>query len=162
MATLGLTVVGQPRYFWDAGDGWLAVFDAERAHRLQPYREFLEAGVRFALSSDAPVASHRPLDTISSAVLRTTVSGAVIGPAQALTVEEAVRACTADAAASYFADDRLGTLEVGKLADVVVLDRDLFETPLETLAEVGVDLTLVSGRIAYDAARLTATSDSIS
>ena len=162
MASLGVVVVGQPRYFWDAGDGWLTVFDAERAHRLQPYREFIEAGVRFALSSDAPVASHRPLDTISTAVLRTTVSGAVVGSAQALSVEEAVRACTADAAASYFADDRLGTLEVGKLADVVVLDRDLFATPPEGLAAVEVDLTLVSGEVAYDSARLTATSDSIS
>jgi predicted amidohydrolase YtcJ len=154
MASLGVVVVGQPRYFWDAGDGWLTVFDPERALRLQPYREFMEAGVRFALSSDAPVASHRPLDTIATAVLRTTVSGAVVGPTQALSVEEAVRA--------YFADDRLGTLEVGKLADVVVLDRDLFATPAEGLAEVGVDLTLVSGEVAYDSARLTATSDSIS
>ena len=162
MASLGVMVVGQPRYFWDAGDGWLTVFDPERAHRLQPYREFIDAGVRFALSSDAPVASHRPLDTIASAVLRMTVSGAVVGRAQALTVEEAVRACTSDAAASYFADDRLGTLEVGRLADVVVLDRDLFATPPEAIADIGVDLTLVSDEIAYDSARLTATSDSIS
>ena len=79
MARLGVVVVGQPRYFWDAGDAWLAALDAERAHRLQPYRELIAAGVRFALSSDAPVASHRPMDTISSAVRRTTVSGAVIG-----------------------------------------------------------------------------------
>ena len=54
MASLGVMVVGQPRYFWDAGDAWLAALDAERAHRLQPYREFIDAGVRFALSSDAP------------------------------------------------------------------------------------------------------------
>ncbi len=162
MASLGVMVVGQPRYFWDAGDAWLAALDPARAHRLQPYRELIDAGVRFALSSDAPVASHRPLDTIASAVLRTTVSGAVVGPAQALTVEEAVRACTVDAAASVFADDRLGTLEAGRLADVVVLDRDLFATPHEELAGVGVDLTMVSGEVAYDSARLTATSDSIS
>ena len=162
MASLGVVVVGQPRYFWDAGDAWLAALDAERAHRLQPYRELIDAGVRFALSSDAPVASHRPLDTIASAVLRTTVSGAVVGPAQALTVEEAVRACTVDAAASIFADDRLGTLEVGRLGDVVVLDRDLFATPHQELASVEVDLTMVSGEVAYDSARLTATSDSIS
>ena len=103
-----------------------------------------------------------PLDTIASAVLRTTVSGAVVGPAQALTVEEAIRACTVDAAASFFADDRFGTLEVGRLADVVVLDRDLFATPHEALAAVGVDLRLVAGDIAYDSARLRATSDSIS
>ena len=112
--------------------------------------------------SDAPVASHRPMDTIFSAVTRATVSGATVGEDHALSVEEAVRAETADAAWSYGADDRLGTLEVGKLADVVVLDRDLFATPAADLAGVEVDLTIVGGAIAYDAERLTATSDSIS
>jgi predicted amidohydrolase YtcJ len=162
MAGLGVMVVGQPRYFWDAGDGWLDVLDPERAHRLQPYREMIDGGVRFALSSDAPVASHRPMDTISSAVLRRTVGGATVGADQALTVEEAVRACTIDAAASYFADDRLGTLEVGKLADVVVLDRDLFATAQDALDEVTIDLTVVGGGVAYRSERLSATSDSIS
>jgi len=149
MARLGVIVVGQPRYFWDAGDAWLAAFDPARAHRLQPYREMAADGVRFALSSDAPVASYRPMDTLASAVLRTTVSGAVLGAAQALDVNEAVRAATADAAASYFADDRLGALEPGKLADVVVLDRDLFATAVERISEIEVDATLVGGEVRY-------------
>jgi predicted amidohydrolase YtcJ len=122
----------------------------------------LDGGVRFALSSDAPVASHRPMDTIASAVLRTTVSGAVIGGDQVLTVDEAVRACTVDAAASYFADDRLGTLEVGKLADVVVLDRDLFAAAPSAIGEITVNVTIVGGELAYRSDRLSATSDSIS
>jgi predicted amidohydrolase YtcJ len=151
MARLGVIAVGQPRYFWDAGDSWLAALDPERAHRLQPYRELIDAGVRFALSSDAPVASYRPLDTIASAVLRTTVSGAVIGADQSLTVDEALRASTVDAAASYFADDRLGSLEVGKLADVVVLDSDLFATPRERIAELAVATTIVAGEVVFAA-----------
>jgi predicted amidohydrolase YtcJ len=154
MARLGVIAIGQPRYFWDAGDAWLAVLDAERAHRLQPYRELIAGGVAFALSSDAPVASHRPLDTISSAVLRSTVSGAVVGKDQALTLEEAARASTAGAAASYFADDRLGMLEPGKLADIVVLDRDLFTTPVEGISDVSVDATLVDGEVAYSSGRV--------
>ncbi len=162
MARLGVMAIGQPRYLWDAGDAWLAVLDAERVHRLQPYRELIDSGVRFALSSDAPVASYRPLDTISSAVLRGTVSGATIGEKQALTIDEAVRALTADAAASYFADDRLGTLTVGMLADMVVLDGDLFATPAERIAELDVEMTIVGGDIAYRSERLTATSDSSS
>jgi hypothetical protein len=149
MAELGVIAVGQPRYFWDAGDSWLAALDAERAHRLQPYRELIDAGVHFALSSDAPVASYRPLDTIASAVLRTTMSGAVIGPDQALTIDEAVLACTAEAAASFFADDRLGSLEVGKLADVVVLDGDLFATRLDRLSDLGVTTTIVGGDVVF-------------
>jgi predicted amidohydrolase YtcJ len=162
MARLGVWAVGQPRYFWDAGDAWLASVDAARVHRLQPYREMTEAGVRFTLSSDAPVASYRPLDTLASAVTRATVGGAVIGEDQALSVDEALRACTHDAAASYFADDRLGTLEVGKLADVIVLDGDPFTTAAARLGDIAVELTLLGGEIVYEAARRTATSDSIS
>lgn len=154
IARLGVFVVGQPRYFHDAGDAWLAAFDAARVHRLQPYRELADAGVRFALSSDAPVASHRPLDTIASAVLRSTVAGEVVGAEQALTVDEAVRACTADAAASYFADSRVGTLEVGKLADVVVLAGDLLDTPPDGIADLSVDATIVGGAVAYQSGRL--------
>ena len=156
MAALGVIAVGQPRYLWDAGDAWLTAFDPGRVHRLQPYREMRDAGVRFALSSDAPVASYRPLDTIAWAVLRATVSGAVIGVDQALTVEEAVRACTAEAAASYFADDRMGSLEVGKLADVVVLHSDLFATPPERIPDLGIAATIVGGEVAFASGSLAA------
>jgi predicted amidohydrolase YtcJ len=162
MARLGVWAIGQPRYFWDAGDAWLRALDEARVHRLQPYREMVEAGVPFALSSDAPVASYRPLDTIASAVDRTTVGGRVIGEGQALSVEEALRAHTAAAAACYHADDRLGTLEVGKLADIVVLDEDPLDVPHERLGDIAVDLTILGGEIVYRAARWSATSDSIS
>ena len=162
MARLGVWAVGQPRYFWDAGDAWLGALDEVRIQRLQPYREMIDAGVRFALSSDAPVASYRPFDTIVSAVTRRTVGGATIGPDQALTVEDALRACTADAAASYHADDRLGTLEAGKLADVVVLDTDPFAVEPDRLGEIEVALTILGGELVYRAERRSATSDSIS
>jgi predicted amidohydrolase YtcJ len=162
MADLGVWAIGQPRYFWDAGDAWLGSLDGPRVQRLQPYREMLAAGVHFALSSDAPVASYRPLDTVYSAVTRTTVGGEAIGIDQAISVEEALRACTHDAAASYFADDRLGTLEVGKLADVVVLDGDPFTTAADAISEIGVGMTLLGGEVVYDASRRSATSDSIS
>jgi predicted amidohydrolase YtcJ len=162
MAALGVMAVGQPRYFWDAGDAWLRALDPERANRLQPYREMSAGGVRFALSSDAPVASYRPLDTLVAAMTRVTVSGAVLGDDQRLTLEEAVRACTYDAAASYFADDRLGSLEAGKLADLVVLDGDLFATPTERIADLGIAMTIVDGAVAYRPERFSATNDSIS
>ena len=162
MAHLGVWAIGQPRYFWDAGDGWLGALDSARVNRLQPYREMLAAGVHFALSSDAPVASYRPLDTVYSAIARTTVGGEAVGADQAISVEEALRACTHDAAASYFAEDRLGTLEVGKLADVVVLAGDPFAAAPEHLADLRVEMTLLGGEVVYEAPRRSATSDSIS
>ena len=90
-------------------------------------------------------------------------SGAVVGPAPVLDRRGSrPRLHLSTPLRRIFADDRLGTLEPGRLADVVVLDRDLFVAQDEELAGVGVDLTVVSGEVAYDSARLTATSDSIS
>ena len=152
MARLGVIAIGQPRYFVDAGDDWLASLDPGRAHRLQPYREMAAAGVRFVISTDAPVASYRPVDTIASAVLRRTAAGATIGADQALTVAEAVRAYTIDAAFSYFAEDRLGSLEPGKLADITVFDADLFATPPDRIPDLRVTATIVDGEIAFAAA----------
>ncbi|HEY7524360.1 MAG TPA: amidohydrolase family protein, partial [Candidatus Limnocylindrales bacterium] len=150
MARLGVWAIGQPRYFWDAGEDWLRAFDPERAHRLQPYRELVAAGVPFAISTDAPVASYRPVETLASAVLRRTVGGSVVGADQALTIEEAVRAYTIDAARSFFVDDAVGSLEPGKLADLVVLDGDPFATPAERFGELQVVLTMIGGEVVHD------------
>ena len=150
MARLGIWAIGQPRYFWDAGDDWRASFDPERVHRLQPYAEMREAGVAFTISTDAPVASYRPVDTLASAVLRQTSGGAVIGERHALTIAEAVRAYTIDAARSFFVDDQVGSLEPGKLADLVVFDRDLFAVEARDLPSLEVVLTVVGGRVVHD------------
>ncbi len=150
MARLGVIVVGQPRYLWDAGDDWRRTLGA-RADRLQPYGEMLDAGVRFAISTDAPVASYRPMDTLATALLRRTTGGDVLGAAHRLDIATAVRAYTIDAARSYFVDDLVGSLEPGKLADLVVLDADPFETPAERLPEIGTLLTMIGGATVHRA-----------
>jgi len=150
MARLGVLAIGQPRYFHDAGDDWLRAFDPARAHALQPYREMQDRGVRFVISTDAPVASYRPVDTIATAVTRRTVGGAVIGADHALRVEEVVRAYTIEAARSVFAENRLGSLEPGKLADIVVFDGDPFVAPPERLPDLEVALTMVGGAVVHD------------
>jgi len=148
MADLGIVAIGQPRYFWDAGDDWLRTLD-ERAHRLQPYRDFADAGVPCVISTDAPVASYRPLDTLFSAVTRRTSAGAIVGADHMLGLEEALRAYTIEAARSFFVDDIVGSLEVGKLADLVVFDGDLLATAVDDLPDLGVAMTVVGGEIAY-------------
>ena len=135
MAALGVMVVGQPRYFWDAGDAWLQVLD-QRACLSPPAVPRIRPRGRSVRTVERRARGLLPAARRgSSAVKRTTLSGAVIGADQALTVEEAVRAATAGAAASFFAEDRLGTLEIGKLADVAVLDRDLFATSNDALSK---------------------------
>lgn len=148
MAALGVVTVNQPRYLVDSGDEFLTRL-GERAHRLQPLREELELGIRVVLSSDSDVASYRPLDTIAAAVSRRTLAGRPIGAGQALTVEEAIRAHTIDAAFAIGAEDRLGSIEPGKLADLVVLDGDPFTEPPERIPEIPVRMTLLGGEVAF-------------
>ncbi len=148
MAALGVVTVNQPRYLVDSGDEFLARL-GQRAHRLQPLREELELGIRVVLSSDSDVASYRPLDTIAAAVSRRTLAGRPIGADQALTVEEAIRAHTIDAAFAIGAEDRLGSIEPGKLADLVVLDGDPFAEPPERIPEIPVRMTLLAGEVAF-------------
>jgi predicted amidohydrolase YtcJ len=107
------------------------------------------------LSSDSFVTTYNPFHHIAAAVNRITSAGQPIGPDQAISVEEAVRADTIDAARSFFADDHIGSIAEGKLADFVVLDEDPFTVPSERLAEVKPWLTVLGGRIAYqgDSAR---------
>jgi predicted amidohydrolase YtcJ len=150
IAALGAVTVNQPRYLHDSGDDFITAL-GERAHRLQPLRDELDAGITVVLSSDSDVASYRPLDTIASAVDRRTRAGVPIGPDQALTIEEALLAHTIDAAYALWMDDLVGSIEPGKLADVTVIDGDLPATPADQLAPLGIWLTVLGGRVVFAA-----------
>ncbi len=144
MASLGVIPVNQPNFLVDSGDDFIRHL-GQRAHRLQPMREELDAGIQPVLSSDAFVSSLRPLDTISAAMTRATRSGAPIGEAQRLTLDEALRAHTIDAAVAIGMEDRLGSIEPGKLADIAIVDGSLEETPSHEIASLQMWMTILSG-----------------
>ena len=148
IASLGAVTVNQPSYLHDSGDEFLERL-GERAHRLQPLREELNAGVIVVLSSDSDVTSYRPLDTVQAAIDRRTRSGVAIGADQALTLEEALRAHTISAAYALRMDDRIGSIEPGKLADIVVVDADLNNTAIDEIAGCGIWLTMLGGVVLH-------------
>lgn len=151
MADLGVIAVNQPGYLYDSGDEFLDRL-GNRAHMIQPFRAELDADVTVVLSSDSDVASYRPLDTISAALRRKTFKGLDIGADQTLNIEEAVRAHTIDAAYALFAENRIGSIEAGKHADLVVIDGDLFDTPSEEIPDLPIWKTMIGGKIVYDGA----------
>lgn len=159
IANLGVIPVRQPGIMHDIGDDFLRMLP-DRAPALNPLRSELDLGIRPVISSDAFVHSYRPLDTIAYAVQRRTRSGAEIGPEHALTIDEAVRAHTIDAAVALRLEDRLGSIERGKLADLTILDGDLHATPASDIAGIGVWMTVLDGSIAYakDGSRTSAPS----
>jgi predicted amidohydrolase YtcJ len=114
---------------------------------VTPVRWWLDAGVPVALASDG---AHGPLFQLWAALRRVDRSGRNLAtPAKTITREEAVRASTAGAAAVVGQADRIGSIEPGKLADFVVLDRDVLTCPVDEIREARVLTTALSGEIVY-------------
>ncbi|MEO8541120.1 MAG: amidohydrolase [bacterium] len=122
-----------------------SVLGAERASRISPMRSAARRGMRFNLHNDAPVVPPDVMRLVWSAVERKTRSGQVLGGDQALTVMEALRAVTIDAAYAYFEEDQKGSIEVGKLADLIVLEADPTRVAPSELAGIRVRETLKEG-----------------
>ncbi len=149
-ADLGVTCsifVDQIHYWGDIiVDG---LFGAEHGSRWMPCGSAVATGMRISLHNDPPVTPEEPLRNISVAATRTAPSGRVLGPEERLTVDQAIRAQTIDAAWQLFSDDVVGSLEVGKYADFVVLSADPRLVPPEQIADLEVRTTYVAGRQVY-------------
>jgi len=137
-------------YFW--GDRHRDIFlGPERAARINPARSALNRNLKITLHHDAPVAGIEMLTVVWSAVNRITTSGKVLGREERLTPFEALRAITADAAWQNFEEDRKGTLEAGKLADMVVLsDNPLTIDPMK-IKDIQVLETIKEGKSIFSA-----------
>jgi hypothetical protein len=151
LAPLGLVASVQPIHVTDD----MAMIEracGERARWAYAFRDLLDAGTVLALGSDCPVASPNPFWGIHAAVTRQRRDGTPTGgwhPAQRLTVAEAVRGYTLGPAHASGQVARQGSLTPGKLADLVVLGRDIFAIPLEEIADTEVWLTVFDGQIVY-------------
>jgi predicted amidohydrolase YtcJ len=147
---LGVTCsifVDQIHYWGDViVDG---LFGPEHGNRWMPCGSAVATGMRISLHNDPPVTPEEPLRNISVAATRVAPSGRVLGPEQLLTVEQAIRAQTIDAAYQLFCDDVIGSLEVGKYADLVVLSADPRAVPPEQIADLEVRATFLAGRQVY-------------
>jgi predicted amidohydrolase YtcJ len=124
----------------------------ERSRFAYAWRTLLDSGVRIPGGSDAPVESVEPLQGIYAAVTRRDRKGWPEGgwhPEQIVSREEALRMFTIDAAYSVFEEDIKGSLAPGKLADMVVLSRDITTIPAPEILETEVLMTILGGRIVY-------------
>ena len=125
---------------------------AERMQGAYAWRSFIDAGLPIAAGSDFTVESHRPLWGIYAGVTRQDHDGQPSGgwmPGQVLSREEAIRAYTIWPAYAAFLEDVLGSLEVGKYADIVVLDKNLLTVAAEEILDTKVRMTIVGGEIVY-------------
>ena len=126
-------------------------YGPERLNHMFALRSFLDAGIRVAPGSDYPPGPFEPLMAMQSAVTRTDIKGNVWGAPQRVTAEEALRTQTLHGAYASFEEHLKGSIERGKLADLVVLARDPLREPPGSLISIPVERTMVGGRWVFEA-----------
>jgi predicted amidohydrolase YtcJ len=153
MKDLGVVVSTQPAFIYLFGDGWQSLFGEYRMNRMMVTKEWMEAGVHMAIGSDAPSTPfYNPQATLAGAMTRHSFRQTPVGPEQAMTFNEALRAHTIEGAYSGHQEDVLGSLERGKFADLVVWTRDPAQISVAELAlTTTVDMTIIGGKTVYEA-----------
>ncbi|HEU4402062.1 MAG TPA: amidohydrolase [Candidatus Polarisedimenticolia bacterium] len=125
-------------------------YGADRTNRMFALRSFLDAGIPATQASDYPPGEFAPMMALQSEVTRTDRKGNVWGPRQRISVDEAIRVGTLNGAYASYEEHLKGSIEAGKLADLVVLGRDPFKEDPSTLVTIPVERTMLGGRWVYE------------
>lgn len=152
-AQIGVIASMQPYHAADDGRWADRVIGADRAKGSYAWKSLLDAKATLAFGSDWFVAPPTPIEGIKAAVTRRTLDGAHAEgwvPEQRITLEQALTAYTRGSAYAGFQDKQLGTITAGKLADLVILDRDLTKQRPEEIDQARVRTTIVGGKIVYE------------
>ncbi|MDQ0963869.1 putative amidohydrolase YtcJ [Streptomyces sp. B4I13] len=151
LAAHGYGVNMNPAIKWTISDLMDEVVGPERSAYQWPVRSAVEAGVRVCASSDAPITEPDWRQGVSAMLLRESkASGRASGPEQCVPLAEALRAYTVHPARQDFAEEWKGSIEVGKVADLCVLDRPLLDRDPHTVTDAEVDLTVFDGRVVHE------------
>jgi predicted amidohydrolase YtcJ len=125
-------------------------YGEERLNHMFAVRSFLDAGVRVTQTSDYPPGPFEPMMALQSSVTRIDSSGKLWGPRQRVKVEEALRVGTLHGAYASYEERQKGSIQAGKLADLVVLGQDPLRTAPNELIRIPVERTMVGGRWAFE------------
>lgn len=139
IANLGVLVSANPFYLYDMGDMYTQVgLGHDRVARIAALGGLVREGVSVALHSDFAMAPAAPLELAWTAVTRQTQSGKVYGESERLTIDQAMKAITIDAAYILNMEDRIGSIEAGKFADFTVLEQSPYEVKLKNLRSIKI------------------------
>ncbi len=155
-----LGIIGVPQPFWFKIDSYfwelaLPYLGEARADHQYPMKSFIDAGVIMASSSDFPVTiPFDPVIAIQTGITRSSTedpSGGVLWPEECVSLEDMLVSYTYNGTYANFLDHKTGSLEVGKQADLIVLEHNLFEIPTEEISKTKVLLTLIDGKAVFKA-----------
>ena len=148
---LGVIDSSATGFMYSLGDAYIANRGEPAMRWMFPHRTLIDAGVPAPGHSDAPVCGTNPWEIIGTLVTRKTDTGKPMGPEEAVTLTEALRAYTTLGAYAGFEEKSKGSIEPGKLADLAVLATDPFAGPPEAIKETRVAMTILNGEIGYAA-----------
>jgi predicted amidohydrolase YtcJ len=149
LGLLDVTEIGLLLYY--CGDTILEILGPKRTEKAFPFKMLLEEGFKLANGTDAPgYIPVDPLRDIGVCVVRKTWDGVEMAPEEGISVMDAIRIHTINGAYAEFAEDKKGSIEPGKLADMVVLHENIFEVDPEKIKDIQVDYTIMNGIIAYE------------
>ena len=148
MRKLGIVPIPNPAFLYEFGEGYIKNY-GERVEWMFPLASYAEEGIIAAAGSDTPVTVPNPLRGIYCAMTRCTESGTPVGESQRTTLMHAIRAFTLNGAYASFEEDVKGSIEVGKLADLVVLDGSILSSTPEEILSLAPVLTMINGEVVF-------------
>lgn len=147
MKNLGITPSFHVNHIYYYGDSLSSgIIGPKRAERLMPVGSAINIGHRPTLHNDSPMYPPRPLLAVRTAVTRMTSSGQVLGESEKISVKEAIKAITINAAWQLHAENEIGSLEKGKIADFVILESDPTKVPSSQINNIRVIATYLAGK----------------
>ena len=150
LASLGIMVVTQPSFIFYNGERYLKTVPRKNLEHLYPIATLIKNEVQVAGSSDCPVVPANPLIGIYSAVSRRAENGELVLPEERISCLEALQMYTQFASQTTFEEAIKGSIAPGKLADLVVLNGDPTELPIEGIKDIKVEMTILDGEIVWD------------
>lgn len=142
--------VMQPAFIWELADNWYHQLGLERGRKCKPFKTLLEKEIPIAFSSDRPVVNGAPLLGIHAAVNQKTRSGQDFNQEEKISVAEAIQCYTINGAYATGEEKIKGSLEVGKLADLVILGEDITKVPPPALKDIPIVATMVGGEFCWE------------
>jgi predicted amidohydrolase YtcJ len=146
---LGIVPIANPGFFNENGSAY-STYYGDRVNYMFPCRSFIEHGIIAAMGSDTPVINENPMIGLYGAITRQDKrTGEVTGKSQTIGLLQAIRMYTYNGAYASYEEDIKGSIEEGKLADLIVLSEDIQKCPVEKIKDIAVDLTMIDGDVLY-------------
>jgi predicted amidohydrolase YtcJ len=143
----------QPGFLWWIGDIYAGNYGPKRGHLLEPLKTLQSRGILWSSGSDYFVTPVPARYGLWASMVRQTAKGTYglqpFGTAESVDIHTALRSYTAWGSRQMFLEDKIGTLEVGKRADIAVWDRDLYSVPTEQIKDLKCLMTLLDGEVVY-------------